>query len=171
MKNLTEDQIKLITSKVIEIHAEQRESEEKKEKDRRLRNTKLLLRNYRSLKKYAEKEEAEATEDWEGIDLKELLVFGEDLVKSIKQTSQRTLVMIRHIDQGLATLRYIYEQENLTGTNRQYDILHARFVDGNTIVEIANEHDINERSVYKAIDSVSERLSIILFGVYGLKIK
>lgn len=50
MKGLSNDQIKLITSKVIEIHEEQRMVNGKNEQSRRLRNTKLLLRNYRTLR-------------------------------------------------------------------------------------------------------------------------
>lgn len=171
MKNLTEDQIKLITSKVIEIHAEQRESDEKKAKDKRLRNTKLLLQNYRSFQRYAERFEKNAVKDWEGIDVEELLVFGEDLVKSIRQTSQRTLVMVQHIDLALETLKFLYSLEKHPGTRRQYDILYARFVEGALIREIAEENEINNRNVYKAIDAATERLSIILFGVYGLRIE
>ena len=171
MNVLSEDQIGLITSKVLEIHEEQKETMEKKEKDKRLRNTKLLLRNYRSFKNYAEKIEVEKTAEWEEINVMELLIVGEDLVKSIRETTQRTLVMVRHIDQALLTLKYIYSLEKHSGTRRQYDILQARFIKGALIEEIAEENEINNRSVYKALDAAIERLSIILFGVYGLRIE
>lgn len=171
MNVLSEDQIGLITSKVLEVHEKQKEVSEKKEKDKRLRNTKLLLQNYRSFKGYAERLEKNATEDWEGIEVEELLVFGEDLVRSIRQSSQRTLVMVQHIDLALETLKYLYSLEKHPGTRRQYDILHTRYVNGMKIDEIAEENGINNRNVYKAIDAATERLSIILFGVYGLRIE
>lgn len=171
METLTEKQIELITSKVIEIHEKEKASSEQKGKDKRLRNTKLLLQNYRSFKKYAEKIEGEKVEELEEVNVMELLIVGEDLVKSIKQSTKRTLVMVRHIDQALSTLKYIYSLEKHPGTRRQYDILHARFVDGELIKDIAEENEINNRSVYKAIDAAVERLSIILFGVYGLRIE
>lgn len=171
MKVLSKDQIGLITTKVLEIHEEKKEAAEKKEKDKRLRNTKLLLQNYRSFQGYAERIEKNATEDWEGIEVEELLVFGEDIVKSIRQSSQRTLVMVQHINLALETLKHSYSLEKHPGTRRQYDILHARFVEGALIREIAEENEINNRNVYKAIDAATERLSIILFGVYGLRIE
>lgn len=171
MEALTEKQIELITSKVIEIHEQQKESAEQKEKDKRLRNTKLLLQNYRSFKKYAEKIEGEKVEELEEVNVMELLIVGEDLVKSIKQTTKRTLVMVRHIDQALKTLEYFYSTEKDSRTRRQYDILHARYVKGALIREIAEENEIDDRNVYRAIDAAVERLTVILFGVYGLKIE
>lgn len=171
MKYLTEKEIELITSKVIDILEKQKETTEKKERDKRLRNTKLLLQNYRSFKKYAEKIEEETVEELEEINVMELLVVGEDLVKSIKQTTRRTLIMVRHIDQALVTLENFYSTEKHSGTRRQFDILHDRYVKGELIREIAEKNEINDRSVYKAIDAAVERLAIILFGVYGLKIE
>lgn len=171
METLTKKQIDLITSTVIEIHEKQKETTEKKEKDKRLRNTKLLLQNYRSFKKYAEKTESETVGELEEVNVMELLIVGEDLVKSIKQTTQRTLVMVRHIDQALATLEYFYSTEKDFRTRRQFDILYARFVKGALIKEIAEENEIDDRNVYRAIDAAVERLTVILFGVYGLQIE
>lgn len=168
---LTEEQIKVITSQVIEIHEKQKVLTEQKEKDKRLRNTKLLLQNYRTFKKYAKKIEDEKVEELEEVNVMELLIVGEDLVKSIKQTTQRTLVMVRHIDQALVALKYFYDMEKDFRTRRQFDILHARYVKGELIRDIAEENEINDRSVYKAIDAAVERLTVILFGVYGLKIE
>lgn len=171
MTNLTEKQIELITSKVIEIHEKQKETTEQKEKDKRLRNTKLLLQNYRSFKKYAEKVEGYADVVDEHVDVEELLVNGEDLVKSIRQTSQRTLVMVRHIDYALAALEHLYSLEKHPGTRRQYDILTERYVHGLKIDEIAEKNEIDSRSVFRSLKAAEERLAIILFGVYGIKIE
>lgn len=171
MKPLTEKQIQLITSTVIEIHENTKKSAEKMEKDKRLRNTKLLLQNYRTFKSYAEKIEGDTVEELEEVDVMELLIVGEDLVKSIKQSTQRTLVMVRHINQALSTLEYIYSLEKHPGTRRQFDILIARYVKGLKIDDIAEENEIDNRSVYRAIDAAVERLTILLFGVYGIRIE
>lgn len=171
MKTITEEQLEVLVAKVHELNAADRADTEAKEQDKRLRNTKLLLQNYRAFKVYAKKIEKNAVAEWEGVDVEELLVFGEDLVKSIRQSSQRTIVMVQHIDLALATLKYLYSLEKHPGTRRQYDILHTRYVDGLKIDEIAEKNEINNRSVYKAIDAATERLSILLFGVYGLRIE
>lgn len=175
MKNVAtlneEKMINFITQKVIEIQERERQKVEEREKNNRLRNVKILLRNYRTLKNYAQRVEGKKVEELEEINVSELFLVGEDLVKSITQTSKRTLIMIRHVDQALDTLKYIYSLEKHPGTRRQYDILHARYIDGMKIEDIAEEHEINDRSVYKSMDAAIERLSIILFGVYGLRIE
>lgn len=170
MKELTEEQIGIITSKVKEVLEKERDEKEEKDRDNRLRNTKLLLQNYRTFKVYAKKITTNAAEDCEGVDVSDLLVFGEDLVKSIRQSSQRTIVMVQHIDQALSTLEHLYSLEKHPGTRRQYGILHARYVKGLKIEDIAEENKINNRNVYKSIDAATERLSVLLFGVYGIKI-
>lgn len=166
-----EKMVEVITKKVIEIQAKEKEKAEVKERDNRLRNVKILLKNYRTLKNYAKRIEGKKVEELEEINVSELFLVGEDLVKSIKQTTKRTLIMIRHVDQALDTLQYIYSLEKHPGTRRQYDILHARYIEGKKIEDIAEEHGINDRSVYKSMDAAIERLSVILFGVYGLRIE
>ncbi|MER2132603.1 MAG: hypothetical protein ABS896_09335 [Carnobacterium inhibens] len=171
MRDLTNEQIGLIASKVMEINRKQHEAQEKQEKDRRLRNTKLLLRNYHSFKKYIARTKMDLWED-EGVsEIRTLVLNGEDLVKSIKESTQRTLVMIRHLDRALEALRFICKQEESNKSSaKQYRILRARFLDGESIETIAERECINERSVYKSIDAAAERLSILLFGVYGIEI-
>lgn len=172
MSELTKDQINLIATKVMEINRKQHETEEKKEHDKRLRNTKLLLRNYHSFKKYVARAKMDLYEDEGVTDVRALILNGEDLVKSIKESTQRTLVMIRHLDRALEALRFICDQEDPDKASaKQYRILKARFLDGESIEIMAEREHINERSVYKAIDAAAERLSIMLFGVYGLKVK
>lgn len=173
MRNLAKDQIDLIATKVLEINKKQRDTEEREKKDRRLRNTKLLLRNYHSFRKYVARAKMDLWEDERVTDVHALILNGEDLVKSIKESTQRTLVMIRHLDRALEALKFVCEQEKDTNkaSSKQYEILKARFLDRDTIEAIAETYFINERSVYKAIDAAAERLSIMLFGVYGLKIK
>ena len=170
MRDLTKDQIDLIATKVLEINKKQRDTEEQEEKDRRLRNTKLLLRNYHSFRKYVARKKMDLFEDEGVTDVRALVLNGEDLVKSIKESEQRTLVMIQHLDHALAALKFVCEREEDESkqSSKHYQILKERYIDEQSIDDIAAKHFINKRSVYKAIDAASERLSILLFGVYGL---
>lgn len=164
---------KAATDRAIEVHKQLHLEEEKQARDKRLRNTKLLLKNYREFKNYVEKVEKKVVKR-EGFEdsasITDLLVYGEDIVKSIKVSTQRTILMVQYIDQSLAAFKYICENDPYRDSLRQYEVLHLRYVVGMTIEDIADEFRINERSVYKAIDSASERLSVILFGVYGIQI-
>jgi len=164
---------KTATEKAIEIHKKLHFEDEQNARDKRLRNTKVLLKNYRDFKAYVNKVEKKVAKR-EGIteetDINDLLVYGEDIVKSIKLSTQRTIVMVQYIDQSLAAFKYICENDPYRDSLRQFEVLQMRYVEGRTIEDIAEEFRINERSVYKAIDTACERLSVILFGVYGIKI-
>lgn len=144
---------------------------EKKEKDKRLRNTKLLLRNYHSFRQYAE--EHEDDDFTEETPVRELILNSQDIVASIRMTTKRTIIMIRHLDNALKALQFIciQEEKNDKATSRHYEVLHKRFIEQRAIEEIASEYAVNERTVYKLIDSACERLSLLLFGVYGLKVE
>lgn len=170
MRDLSEKQMENIAAAVLEVYRKQAETEKKQEQDRRLRNTKLLLKNYQTFKKYAET--AVGHEEPEEVDIRELILNGEDLVRSIRQTTSRTLIMIKHMDKAMDALKYICEQEEKEQlpTGKHYEILKMRFIEGRAISEIADEYHLNVRSVYKAIDAGAERLSVMLFGVYGLTI-
>lgn len=162
---LIEEVTQLATLKAIEAFEQSKEQEKKKEKDRRLRNTKLLLRNYLTFQKYVEG--AASTAEENKTPIQRLILNEQDLVASIRATTERTIVMIRHLDNALEALAYICTQED----SKHYDILRKRYLEGVSIAEIAKEHDMNDRTVYKLIDTAAERLSVLLFGVYGLKIE
>ncbi|MFD1203575.1 hypothetical protein ACFQ38_00290 [Sporosarcina contaminans] len=163
--------VELVKQSVREEDQKNRRVEAKKEKDKRLRNTKLLLRNYHSFRQYAEEHEGE--DFTEETPIRELILNSQDIVASIRMTTKRTIIMIRHLDNALKALQFICLQEEKEDkpTSRHYDILHKRFIEQRAIEEIAKEYLVNERTVYKLIDSASERLSLLLFGVYGLKVE
>jgi hypothetical protein len=171
---LIEEVTQIATLKAIEVFNAQKEEEGKKQRDRRLRNTKLLLKNYREFKLYLNKVDEDAKVDIpkilvsEGKNIIDLMTFGEDIVSSIRQTSQKTIAMIQYTDRALETLEFMYEREN---NSKPFEILSKRYVEGRTIAELAEMFNMNERSIYKALDSATERLSVLLFGPYGVKVE
>ncbi|KGR88415.1 hypothetical protein [Lysinibacillus odysseyi] len=158
----------------VAAYEEQKGKVYEKERSKRLHNAKLLLKHYREFKSYVDKIDNRAKASVPKIAIREneniinLIEFGEDIVSSIKETSQRTIAMVQYIDRALATLEYIYQDENNT---RYYNILKKRYMDGLTIEQIAELYRMNNRSIYKVLDSVTERLAVLLFGVYGIKIE
>lgn len=170
---VAETAAKVAMEHTIELHKQLKIQDEKEAKDKRLRNTKLLLKNYRDFRAYVNQVESNMLEKnnvtEEEMTIKDLLVRGEDIVKTIKQSTQRTIMMVEYINSSLDAFRYICESNPYRDTERQYEVLQLRYVEGLTIDQIANKFGINERNVYKAIDVAAERLSVILFGVYGLK--
>lgn len=165
-------QTEVLVDTVLKTYFREKKIEEKKEQDKRLRNTKLLLRNYQTFKRYSEKHEGDKDIDRE-LSTQQLILNSEDLVQSIRLTTERTLLMIQHLDKALQALDFICQQELLEdkATGKQYEILKKRYVIGETVDAISSFYSIGERTVYKAIDAGAERLSVLLFGVYGLKVE
>lgn len=172
MKELTAAQMDLVVSAVIKVHKKQLKKEGERERDRRLRNVKLILRNYSAFKKYAEQSSRVDSGCDEEQTKKKLVLNGEDIVNSIRMTTNRTLVMIRHLENALAALEYISKQEPEGVSARlHYDVIRQRYIDKRAIAEIAKIYVMNERTVYKLLDAAAERLSVMLFGVYGLELE
>ncbi|MEG0259431.1 MAG: hypothetical protein RR595_11365 [Lysinibacillus sp.] len=161
---LIEEVTQIATLKAIEAFNAQKDMMVQTEKDKRLHNTKLLLKHYLTFQKYVE-EVSDQSEDETPIE--KLILNERDIVTSVRKTTERTIEMVGHIDNAMKTLWYICEQDG----SKHYDILDKRFVKGLKIAVIADEYCVNNRTIYKLIDSAAERLSILLFGVYGLKIE
>ncbi|WP_432702242.1 hypothetical protein [Lysinibacillus sphaericus] len=161
---LIEEVTQIATLKAIEVFNAQKEEELQREKDKRLYNTKLLLKHYHTFRKYVE----DAKEDVEPeTPIQKLILNEKDIVESVRATTERTVEMVKHLDRAMDALAYICEREE----TKHYEILHKRFVEGLQIPIIADEYEINNRTVYKLIDTAAERLATLLFGVYGLKIE
>lgn len=170
---LVEEVTQIATLKAIEVFNDQKEQAIQKEQNKRLHNTKLLLKHYQEFKLYVNKIDENVKVSLPRVlvseedNLIDLIAFGEDIISSIKETSKRTIAMVQHIDKALATLEYVYNQEN---NKKYFNILRKRYVEGQTIEAIAEFYRINNRSVYKILNSASERLAILLFGIYGVKL-
>lgn len=165
-----EEVTQIATLKAIEVFNEQKEDELRKEKDKKLHNTKLLLKHYQEFKLYIDKtrgQEATAKLTTEDKNVMATITFGdeEEIINSIKVTTKRTVAMVQYIDKALETLEFMYKQEK---NERDFNVLKKRYMEGWTIPKLAEFHYMHERSVYKVLDNVTERLSVLLFGIYGV---
>lgn len=147
--------------------------------DRRLRNTKLLLRNYRVFCAHAanavyEIDECESPDEI----LTDLMMPGRDnsqFVESIKRSAARTATIVKHME----TMMQIYHAYCFTtGTaedERRWRVVNALYIcddEGRmTIPELAKAEGVVERTIYKDIDIACERIAALMFGIDGIKRK
>lgn len=162
----------------METLEKERQRERTELSDRRLRNTKLLLRNFRTFRDYVENAvyEIEEYESPEEI-LQELMMPGKDnvlFVESIKKSVARTATIVRHME----TMMQLYQAYcSKTGTvedERRWRVINALYIsddDRKTIAQLAKEEDVAERTIYKDIDIACERIAALMFGIDGLKRK
>lgn len=146
--------------------------------DKRLRNTKLLLRNYHMLKEHAENSVFGRTQMEESaLDILESMMSiynDEVIIQSIKNSATRTAIIVSHIE-TMFGLYYSYcdRSTNREIDLRRYNVVWDMYMADETLSaeEIAGKQNISTRNVYADIKVATERLSALIFGVDGLNIR
>lgn len=157
------------------IAAEKR-TQKKSRYDRRLRNTRLLLKNYRAFKLHAtgavfdgKQVKENAVDILDGLDD---FSFDDGLyIESIKKSQQRTLIILRHIDEMLKYYRIACEQSGKEEEMRCYRIIMATYItdERKTAEEVATVENVEKRTVYKNITMAVKTLSSLIFGVDSIR--
>jgi hypothetical protein len=182
---LTTEEFQDIYQKAAEIGAQEAlkkfEQERKREyaqrTDKRLRNTKLLLRNFHMLKAHAENSVFGRTQMEESAaDILESMMSlynDEVIIQSIKNSATRTAIIVEHIE-TMFRLYYIYcdKASNREIEMRRYDTLWDMYMAEELLsaAAIAEKQHISIRNVYEDIRIATERLSALFFGVDGLNV-
>lgn len=182
---LTPVQLKDIYEKAAAIGAKEAlkafEQERKKEyssrSDRRLRNTKLLLRNYHMLKEHAQNSVFGRTQMEESaLDILESMMTmydNEVIIESIKRSATRTAVIVSHIETMFGLyLAYCDKSQNRDIDMRRYEVIWDMYMATEILnaKEIAEKQQISVRNVYKDVKIATETLSALIFGVDGLNV-
>lgn len=143
--------------------------------DTRLRNTKLLLRNYRMFKAHCESavynvEQLDET-PYDILDLISNGAGGEHFVESIKASVARTATIVHHVETMLQLYEAYCYKSGRAEEERRCRIIQALYVDDDqmTVQEIAQAESIDTRTVYKDIDSAVEKIAALVFGIDGIK--
>lgn len=145
----------------------------KKEKDRRIHNTELLLKQYRTLKMGCKnavfmKNEKVKVDDV----LEEIMSADSDsvIVESIKRSAERTEIMLSHIDKMLEVFR-VYCSKCGEKERREYKVVKALYItkQKKNIKALAEEFKVSEVTVYGDLKSAKEKLSVLFFGINGLR--
>ena len=186
MVNLTAGELREIYEKAAEVGAREAlrifEQERKKEyanrADKRLRNTRLLLRNYHMLKEHAEKSVFGRTQMGESaLDILESMmsIYNDDvIIQSIKNSATRTAIIVSHIE-TMFGLYYSYcdKSTNREINLRRYNVLWDMYMAEDTLSakEIAEKQHIAKDTVYADLKVAIERLTSLIFGVDGLSIR
>jgi len=145
---------------------------EKERIDRRLHNTELLLRNYRTLKASCENAVYESKDGEVSEMLEDIMTMKSDkvIVESIRTSTKRTALMVQHIDKMLDVYR-IYCSKISDRDKRRYKIIKALYISKTPmkIDEISKKYSVSKVTVYEDIKIAKERLSSLFFGIDGLK--
>ena len=162
----------------IEAFNRQRRLTQAERADRRLRNTKLLLRNYRRFKDHCESAVFEAKlhadENAESFfDVMDTLDLSDSstlYVESIQRSAARTLIIIQHIDAMLQLYDIYCAKSRNPEEERRNQVIHKLYIDENpmTVKELSECFCVTNRTIYKDIDIACERISALIFGIDGM---
>lgn len=160
----------------LEALEKERKKAQKNRHDRRLRNTKLLLRNYRMLSAHCKSaiyDERQVFDEnaIDVLDMMEDYLSNEDLyVESIKRSARRTYIIMAHINEMLRLFEIYCYNSGKPEDERRFRAIESLYITDMplTVKEIAKIESIDERTVYKDIDSACEKLSALIFGIDGL---
>lgn len=137
------------------------------QKDRRLHNTKLLMKNYNKLKDHIEKVSSDGFKGYFGEELQDVLEDNDVFLNSILRTKARTAQMVSCIDISLELLADEYESN---GTYYIYDAFYMYYIEGLKYEAIAEKLNAGKNSPARWVKEVLNKLNILLWGVDALGI-
>lgn len=179
--NITyEDAVKIGIREGIKYVKEQEYHKTTKRYDRRLRNTRLLLKHYRTLKahdkiadtstnKIYEENAVDVLDDVESID------DEEQYVQAISRTKLRTLIIVGHINKAMNYYKAICKSEGKS-KERRFNIIKFMYIEPSkddiipTYEEVAEHFGVNIKTVSRDVRAAIEDLSILFFGIDGIKL-
>lgn len=178
LKDIYENAAAIGAKEALKMFEQERKKEQGKRANRRLRNTKLLLRNYHMLKEHAENSVFGRTQMEESaIDILESMMSmydNEVIIESIKRSATRTAVIVSHIE----TMFRLYEAYCGNAPNREiemrrYEVVWDMYMADIVLSakEIATKQHMSKDNVYADLRVATERLSALMFGVDGLKVQ
>ena len=162
----------------LKVFEQERKKEYNKRADKRLRNTKLLLRNYHMLKQHAENSVFGRTQMEESaLDVLESMMSmynDEVIIQSIKNSATRTAIIVSHIETMFGLYRSYCENSISREIDmRRYEVVWDMYMADKTmsVKEVASKQNMSKENVYADVKVATERLTALIFGVDGLKVQ
>lgn len=129
-------------------------------------NTELLLKNYNSLREHYEKA-VDSLDEFCDEDLSGINDEDELYIRSIRRSKFRTFIMISHIEMAIEALK---KKMNQRCQPEKYRVIEMLYLEGRTFESIAEKLNCGERTVRRWKNEMIDELSILIFGIDGLKV-
>ena len=146
--------------------------------DTRIKNTRLLLKNYRNFVKackqatFTEKELETATVE-EVLDKLFCQSYDEvTVVQSILTSKKRTEIILTHIERIINFYLFEADQSKNDEKWRKAHILNDLYVEGKykpKISVMSEKYHISERQIRRDANSAIEEIAVLMFGIDGIR--
>lgn len=165
MSELNEQTVKDITTLVAEIVRDERHKQFLHEQTWRVKNTRLLLKNYDILKEHT----LEITTDIDSY-LKD--VFNQDDLKlrSLTGYKARTRKMMEYTDLMLSAYERYAKKRDDAAKRRYFTLVHMFIYPKKwTFMEVADYFNVTERTVQRDQKEAIQEFSVFMFGIVSLE--
>jgi len=151
-----------IAKATLEYNDKQKVKAVKSRQDRRLRNTRLLLKHYNHLKDHIDKAIycGAAIDVLDEIDDIDEFIY----INSIKKSVKRTNIIMSHI-RTMLEIYQIYCDKNGDIEVRRSRVLKQYYFDNKKLADIAIIEDVDERTCLRDLRAAEDRLSALIFGI------
>lgn len=152
-----------------------RKEQAKHRGDRRLRNTRLLFKNYDLLKAHCENaifDKDTLLED-DGACALDILDSIDDLdarvyIDAIRRSVSRTKIILAHIEQMIEVYRILCDSSQRPEEKRRWRIFYTYNIEKMKIKDIVEAEHIDRSTYYRDVAVTMKTLSALIFGVEGL---
>jgi hypothetical protein len=170
----TTDAARIGAEAALDFYAKEKQKEKRRRADRRLRDTKRLMRNYREIKIHAGDAIASLSEvGTEDFDFFQSIMedHSEIDVAAIVVSRAKSAVILTHIDAMLAAYKVICAGSKRPEDMRRYRVLELLCLVDNplTALDIAELENTDKRTVYRDFDMACEKMSALLFGIQWIE--
>lgn len=157
-------------AKAIEIYEAKEAARRKGNEDKKFKNVKLLLKEYRNLRAYADNALCDASQ-LNDLVIRELVGFSDYekyKVESIKNQIVTTKTIMEHVQTMLDLYKLRCTSSSREDIQRRWRVIETAFISGEiapTYEEIAEREFVDLRTVYKDIERACKDLSNLIFGI------
>ncbi len=146
----------------------------KERKDRRLHNTRLLLKHYRDFKEHCKQGVYDSRMVESDTDIMLSLMSVKDdsvFLNSVTTSILKTRTLIEHMDSMLSVYKSIAKSEGEV-ESRRYKIICETYISPKkkTTKELADEMKVTVRTIQTDLKAAEEKLSVLFFGADGIKL-
>lgn len=173
---LKKEIIELTTMTAIRAYHSEADKQMKVQLDKRIHNTKLLLKNYRDLKIHSEDSVYEASKaDESAYEILSAMSDrdpNENYVESIKRSVGRTVIILNHVDEMLRIYEISCKRSQRPEDMRRYTTIYRLYIDTErewSPQDVADDENVDLTTVYRDVKEAVRRLTALIFGIDGLK--
>nr|DAQ62377.1 MAG TPA: Homeodomain-like domain [Caudoviricetes sp.] len=161
------------------VEIEKQKEEKKKHKaDMRFRNTELLLYNYVNFKQHTEnsiytESQLSKEELFDELDLDMDEEITKTQINSIIKSKNKTSIIMKHIDTFLDYYEYKCLESNREDVQRRIQVIKLLYLNEEKMTQeqVAEKLDCSDRTIRNTKNIAIKELSVLFFGIDGLKIK